>query len=69
MRLPVTILALALALLGGCSSVDARALILPLNTTSFPAQPPPPVPTLPAVANDRPLIGILTQACHRCPGR
>jgi hypothetical protein len=27
------------------------------------------VPTLPAVANDRPLIGILTQACHRCPGR
>jgi hypothetical protein len=23
----------------------------------------------PAVGNDRPLIGILAQACHDCPGR
>jgi hypothetical protein len=31
--------------------------------------PPSPSPSPPAVANDRPLIGILAQACHDCPGR
>lgn len=30
---------------------------------------PRPPTTPPAVANDRPLIGILTQACHHCPGK
>jgi hypothetical protein len=82
MRLPAALL--ALALLATCSPADGRALAplqLPANGTGAatatslstaapaPAPPTPSPPGPPPVANDRPLIGILTQACHSCPGR
>ena len=31
--------------------------------------PSPPAPAPPPAQNQRPLIGILAQACHSCPGR
>ena len=34
-----------------------------------PAPSPPSPPSPPPSQNQRPLIGILAQACHSCPGR
>ena len=50
--------------------VLAALFALTLVAVGVTAVAPRPTPDPPSpVANDRPLIGVLTQACHKCPGR
>jgi hypothetical protein len=46
----------------------ASLLALALTAAALASSAGPPPAPAPA-GNDRPLIGILTQACHQCPGR
>ena len=47
---------------GGRLTLPGSALAATQNTAAAPAEPV-------VHNNNRPLIGILAQACHRCPGK
>lgn len=66
MALSKIVAAFVLALCALTASARPLSAELPAETTFLPTYPNP---WDKPYANEKPLIGILTQACHYCPGR